>query len=99
MELLCLLGKMQEARKIRKGEKERSIERSYASVSLKKFRLRSSLELEFYFSSYIAGLTSADEIEPTPFKIEWIPDVLPLSHIGELRIQFEFGHLPHPKTS
>lgn len=45
------------------------------------------------------GLTSADGIEPTPFKIEWIPDVLPLSHIGELRIQFEFGHLPHSKSN
>ncbi|EEB17858.1 conserved hypothetical protein [Pediculus humanus corporis] len=45
------------------------------------------------------GLTSVDQLEPTPFKIEWIPDVLPLSHIGELRIQFEFGHIPHPKTS
>jgi len=27
-----------------------------------------------------------------PFVIEWIPDILPQSHVGELRIQFEFGH-------
>lgn len=24
--------------------------------------------------------------------IEWIPDVLPRSHMGELRISFEYGH-------
>lgn len=24
--------------------------------------------------------------------IEWIPDVLPRSHMGELRIGFEYGH-------
>ena len=27
-----------------------------------------------------------------PFIIEWIPDILPQSHIGEMRIEFEFGH-------
>ena len=30
--------------------------------------------------------------EPTPFTIEWIPDILPQCHIGELRIKFEYGH-------
>ena len=30
--------------------------------------------------------------EPTPFIIEWIPDILPITHIGELRIKFEYGH-------
>ena len=34
-----------------------------------------------------------DQKEPTPFVIEWIPDILPLSHIGELRLKFEYGHL------
>ncbi|KAH3856108.1 uncharacterized protein C2orf42-like [Dreissena polymorpha] len=38
------------------------------------------------------GNTSADQREPTPFIIEWIPDILPKSHIGELRIKFEYGH-------
>ena len=28
----------------------------------------------------------------TPFIIEWIPDILPTMHIGELRIKFEYGH-------
>lgn len=31
-------------------------------------------------------------MEPTPFIIEWIPDILPVSKIGELRIRFEYGH-------
>ncbi|RXG54797.1 hypothetical protein Avbf_07736 [Armadillidium vulgare] len=30
--------------------------------------------------------------ETTPFVIEWIPDILPLSEIGELRFRFEFDH-------
>ncbi|XP_066570350.1 uncharacterized protein C2orf42 homolog [Amia ocellicauda] len=39
------------------------------------------------------GNTSAEQKEPTPFVIEWIPDILPKSRIGELRIRFEYGHL------
>ena len=39
-----------------------------------------------------SGNTSPDQKEPTPFIIEWIPDILPKSHIGELRIKFEYGH-------
>jgi hypothetical protein len=39
-----------------------------------------------------AGNTSPEQKEPTPFIIEWIPDILPTSHIGELRIKFEYGH-------
>lgn len=38
------------------------------------------------------GNTTADQREPTPFIIEWIPDILPKSHIGELRVKFEYGH-------
>ena len=30
--------------------------------------------------------------EGIPFIIDWIPDILPQSHVGEMRIQFEFGH-------
>lgn len=40
---------------------------------------------------YFSGPTS-DQKESTPFIIEWIPDILPKSHIGELRIKFEYGH-------
>nr|XP_036854098.1 uncharacterized protein C2orf42-like [Manis javanica] len=39
-----------------------------------------------------SGNTSPDQKEPTPFIIEWIPDILPQSKIGELRIKFEYGH-------
>ncbi|XP_076468816.1 uncharacterized protein C2orf42-like isoform X2 [Babylonia areolata] len=38
------------------------------------------------------GNTTSDQKEPTPFIIEWIPDILPVSRIGELRIKFEYGH-------
>uniref|UniRef100_T1JIW7 SWIM-type domain-containing protein n=1 Tax=Strigamia maritima TaxID=126957 RepID=T1JIW7_STRMM len=38
------------------------------------------------------GNTSTDQKEPTPFVIEWIPDILPKMKIGELRIKFEYGH-------
>ena len=29
----------------------------------------------------------------TPFVIEWTPDLLARSRMGELRIQFEYGHV------
>ncbi|KAM6984936.1 uncharacterized protein C2orf42 homolog [Aplochiton taeniatus] len=38
------------------------------------------------------GTFTADQEEPTPFVLEWIPDILPRSRVGELRIGFEFGH-------
>ncbi|KAK6185066.1 hypothetical protein SNE40_007386 [Patella caerulea] len=38
------------------------------------------------------GTSSGEHKEPTPFIIEWIPDILPKSRIGELRIKFEYGH-------
>jgi len=38
------------------------------------------------------GQTSPDQKDLTPFIIEWIPDILPLMKIGELRIKFEYGH-------
>lgn len=41
----------------------------------------------------ISGNTSPNQVQPTPFLIEWIPDILPISKIGELRIRFEFGHV------
>lgn len=47
----------------------------------------------FELKTYLkVGNTSVDQREPTPFIIEWIPDILPKSHIGELRIKFEYGH-------
>ncbi|XP_005988270.1 uncharacterized protein C2orf42 homolog [Latimeria chalumnae] len=47
------------------------------------------LELKTFLK---VGNTSPDQKEPTPFTIEWIPDILPKSKIGELRIKFEYGH-------
>ncbi|XP_067007754.1 uncharacterized protein C2orf42 isoform X2 [Anabrus simplex] len=47
------------------------------------------LELKTYLK---VGNTAPDQVEPTPFLIEWIPDILPVSKIGELKIRFEFGH-------
>ena len=42
--------------------------------------------------SVFIGSESTEQKEPTPFIIEWIPDILPKSRIGELRIKFEYGH-------
>lgn len=47
------------------------------------------LELKTFLK---VGNTSPTQKEPTPFIIEWIPNILPHSHIGELRIKFEYGH-------
>ncbi|KAK9395331.1 putative protein C2orf42 like [Crotalus adamanteus] len=47
------------------------------------------LELKTFLK---VGNTSPDQKEPTPFIIEWIPNILPQSKIGELRIKFEYGH-------
>ncbi|XP_056601917.1 uncharacterized protein C2orf42 homolog isoform X1 [Triplophysa dalaica] len=38
------------------------------------------------------GTCSAEHTDPVPFVIEWIPDILPHSQVGELRIRFEYGH-------
>ncbi|XP_065140171.1 uncharacterized protein C2orf42 homolog isoform X4 [Paramisgurnus dabryanus] len=38
------------------------------------------------------GTCSAEQTDPVPFVIEWIPDILPHSQVGELRIRFEYGH-------
>lgn len=47
----------------------------------------------FELKTYLkVGQTSPDQKEPTPFIIEWIPDILPKSRIGELRIKFDYGH-------
>ncbi|KAG7201044.1 hypothetical protein KM043_003395 [Ampulex compressa] len=54
------------------------------------------LELKTYLK---VGNTSPNQVEPTPFLIEWIPDILPISKIGELRIRFEFGHVKNETTS
>ncbi|KAF1543090.1 hypothetical protein FQV10_0001282, partial [Eudyptes schlegeli] len=47
------------------------------------------LELKTFLK---VGNTSPTQKEPTPFIIEWIPNILPRSRIGELRIKFQYGH-------
>lgn len=47
-------------------------------------------ELKTYLK---VGLMSPDQKEAIPFIIEWIPDILPKCHFGELRIQLQYGHL------
>nr|CAD7198456.1 unnamed protein product [Timema douglasi] len=49
-------------------------------------------KLRTFCSLFLTGNTAPDQVDPTPFLIEWIPDILPCSKIGELRIRFEFGH-------
>ena len=46
-------------------------------------------ELKTYLK---VGQTTSDQKDPTPFIIEWIPEILPFMKIGELRIKFEYGH-------
>ena len=48
--------------------------------------------LHFCLTFSLPGNTTSDQKEPTPFIIEWIPDILPKSRIGELRIKLEYGH-------
>ncbi|CAN0104597.1 unnamed protein product [Lampetra planeri] len=38
------------------------------------------------------GTASVEQVEPTPFVMEWVPDILPRCRIGELRVKFEYGH-------
>jgi hypothetical protein len=47
-------------------------------------------ELKTYLK---VGLMSPEQKEAIPFIIEWIPDILPKCHVGELRIQLQYGHL------
>ncbi|XP_069475018.1 uncharacterized protein C2orf42 homolog isoform X2 [Ambystoma mexicanum] len=63
-----------------------SIAESYGRADKQPIR---PLELKTFLK---VGNMSPDQKEPTPFIIEWIPDILPQSKIGELRIKFEYGH-------
>ncbi|KAM9608081.1 uncharacterized protein C2orf42 homolog isoform 2-T4 [Morphnus guianensis] len=54
------------------------------------------LELKTFLK---VGNTSPTQKEPTPFIIEWIPNILPQSRIGELRIKFQYGHHGGPQPS
>ncbi|CAG2101304.1 unnamed protein product, partial [Medioppia subpectinata] len=40
-----------------------------------------------------SGSDTSTKETAIPFVIEWIPDCLPASHFGELRIELQFGHI------
>ncbi|XP_051668048.1 uncharacterized protein C2orf42 homolog [Manacus candei] len=52
------------------------------------------LELQTFLK---VGHTSPTQKEPTPFTIEWIPNILPRSRLGELRLKFQYGHHGGPR--
>ncbi|KAM8990811.1 uncharacterized protein C2orf42 homolog isoform 1-T2 [Guaruba guarouba] len=54
------------------------------------------LELQTFLK---VGNMSPTQKEPTPFIIEWIPNILPQARIGELRIKFQYGHHGGPRPS
>ncbi|XP_029459852.1 uncharacterized protein C2orf42 homolog isoform X2 [Rhinatrema bivittatum] len=54
------------------------------------------LELKTFLK---VGSMSPDQKQLTPFMIEWIPDILPQSKIGELRLKFEYGHQSNEQPS
>ncbi|XP_032568360.1 uncharacterized protein C2orf42 homolog [Chiroxiphia lanceolata] len=54
------------------------------------------LELQTFLK---VGHTSPTQKEPTPFTIEWIPNILPRSRLGELRLKFQYGHHGGPRPA
>ncbi|XP_071827645.1 uncharacterized protein C2orf42-like [Apostichopus japonicus] len=63
--------------------------RKLGQKPIKPFELKTFLKV-----GTLPGETKQDS---TPFIIEWIPDILPKMHIGELRIRFEYGHVKNGK--
>lgn len=51
-----------------------------------------------FITCCFTGIVSLHQKEPIPFIIEWIPDVLPITETGELRLTFKYGHMP-PKDN
>ena len=48
--------------------------------------------LEEFRTFLKVGQMSSDPRDITPFKIEWVPDILPRTRTGELMVNFQFGH-------
>lgn len=63
--------------------------RKVGQKPIKPFELKTFLK--------VGNLPGEMKQDPTPFIIEWIPDILPKMHIGELRIRFEYGHVRNGK--
>jgi hypothetical protein len=51
-----------------------------------------NLKLIEYNTFLKVGQMSSDPRDVTPFKIEWVPDLLPRSRTGEMTIWLEFGN-------
>lgn len=62
--------------------------RGYSPLKKKK---NTDCELK-HFSVHFYQELQIDQKEASPFVIEWTPDILPITRVGELRIRFEFGH-------
>lgn len=46
-----------------------------------------------YLVTYLkVGKLSEHDNVPVPFCLEWIPDILPVSKVGELTLKFQYGH-------
>ena len=60
--------------------------------------VKNSTNLE-YKTFLKVGQMSSDPRDVTPFVIEWTPDLLPKTKMGELRIKFEYGHQRNGQAS
>lgn len=48
----------------------------------------------YEFKTFLkVGYSNSDRKELIPFLIEWIPDLLPKSKVGEVQFRYQFGHL------
>ena len=62
------------------------------SLLAKRQKISKSSKPEEYKTFLKVGQMSTDPRDVTPFKIEWVQDVLPRSKTGEMTIKLEFGH-------
>ena len=62
------------------------------SLLAKRQKFSKSSKPEEYKTFLKVGQMSTDPGDVTPFKIEWLQDVLPRSKTGEMTIKLEFGH-------
>ena len=66
---------------------ESALERRYPASDHKNLHIR-PFELKTHLK---VGQRLAEP--PTPFTIEWTPDILPRTRVGELRLQFQYVHM------
>ena len=71
--------------------KERTTDIDFASRSVTRKVMVKPTATE-YKTFLKVGQMSSDPRDVTPFTIEWVPDLYPRTHVGELTIKFQFGH-------